>query len=139
MYGNVAQIGPWTSDPRSHPWLDEVTDKKLWVAAVDLNAKPGTDPSHPAFYLPGQELHAGNARGYWTVEACRGNGQGCVTGDQCCGGYCQPGGDGGGLQCTSVAPPCAGQYEKCTTTADCCGGTAGIQCVNGVCTQSAPK
>jgi hypothetical protein len=139
MYGNVAQIGPWTSDPRSYPWLDEVTDKKLWVAAVDLNAKPGTDPSHPAFYLPGQELHAGNARGYWTVEACRGNGQGCVTGDQCCGGYCQPGGDGGGLQCTSVAPPCAGQYEKCTTTADCCGGTAGIQCVNGVCTQSAPK
>jgi hypothetical protein len=139
MYGNVAQLSPWTSDPRSYPWLDQVTDKKLWVAAVDLNATPGTDPSHPAFYLPAQELHAGNARGYWTVEPCRGNGQGCVTGDQCCGGFCQPSEDGGGLQCTAVAPPCAAQYEKCTTTSDCCSSSAGIQCVNGVCTQSAPK
>jgi hypothetical protein len=138
MYGNVAQLGPWVSDPRSYPWQDEITDKKLWVAAVDLNGKPGTDPSHPAFYLPAQEIHAGNARGYWTVEPCRGNGQGCVTGDQCCGGFCQPGSDGG-LQCTAQAPACSGQYEKCTTTADCCGASSGIQCINGVCTQSAPK
>ena len=79
MYGNVAQIAPWTSDPRHYPWLDQVTDKKLWVAAVDLNAAPGTDASHPAFYLPGQELHAGNSRGYWTVAPCRPDGQSCMT------------------------------------------------------------
>ena len=91
MYGNVAQIGPWVSDPRHYPWQDQITDKKLWVAAVDLNGKPGTDPSHPAFYLPAQELHAGNARGYWTVEPCRGDGQGCMTGDQCCAGFCEAG------------------------------------------------
>ena len=136
MYGNVAQLDPWTSDPRDYPWLDQVTDKKLWVAAIDLNAKPGTDPSHPAFYLPGQELHAGNARGYWSVEPCHADGQSCQTGDQCCGGYCQP--SDGGLVCTSQAPSCSGEYEKCTMTSDCCGAAQGIQCINGICTLSQP-
>jgi hypothetical protein len=137
MYGNVAQIGPWVSDPRDYPWREQVTDKKLWVAAVDLNGTPGTDTSHPAFYLPAQEIHAGNARGYWTVEPCRQNGQSCVTGDQCCGGFCQP--TEGGLECTALAPSCSGEYEKCSTTGDCCGAATGIQCINDVCTQSAPK
>jgi len=134
MYGNVAQINPWTSDPRSYPWLDQVTDKKLWVAAIDLSATPGTDPSHPAFYLPAQELHAGNSRGYWSVAACRANGQSCITGTQCCGGYCQPG--EGGLVCSSQMPMCSGTYEKCTQTSDCCGAGQGITCVNMVCTQT---
>jgi hypothetical protein len=137
MYGNVAQLDPWTSDPRDYPWLDQVTDKKLWVAAVDLNAAPGTDPSHPAFYLPAQELHAGNARGYWSVEACMANGQSCVTGTQCCGGYCQAGADGG-LVCSSQMPSCAGMYEKCTTTSDCCGFAQGVSCIDGVCSLSSP-
>ncbi len=139
MYGNVAQLAPWVSDPRHYPWKDQVTDKKLWVAAVDLNGKPNTDPSHPAFYLPAQELHAGNARGYWTVEPCRGDGQSCITGDQCCAGFCEPGGDGG-LICTSQVPTCAGEFDKCTTSSDCCGyPSTNIQCINGICTQSAPK
>jgi hypothetical protein len=137
MYGNVAQLTPWVSDPRQYPWLQQVTDKKLWVAAIDLNASPGTDPSHPAFYLPAQELHAGNARGYWSVEACRADGQSCQTGDQCCGGYCQPG-DGGGLVCSSQMPSCSGQYEKCSTTSDCCGAAQGVTCVNNVCSLSQP-
>jgi hypothetical protein len=136
MYGNVAQLDPWTSDPRKYPWLDEVTDKKLWVAAIDLNAPPGTDPSHPAFYLPAQELHAGNARGYWSVQACRADGQTCMTGTQCCGGYCQ--GGEGGLVCSSQVPACAAQYEKCAQTSDCCGAGAGITCVNDVCTLAQP-
>jgi hypothetical protein len=139
MYGNVAQLNPWVSDPRNYPWQDEVTDKKLWVAAIDLNGTPGSDASHPAFYLPAQELHAGNARGYWTVEPCRNDGQSCITGDQCCAGFCEPGSDGG-LECTSQMPTCAGEFDKCTTTADCCGaGTTDIECVNGICTQSTPK
>jgi hypothetical protein len=137
MYGNVAQLGPWVSDPRHYPWLDQVTDKKLWVAAVDLNAPPGTDPSHPAFYLPAQELHAGNSRGYWTVEACHADGQSCQTGDQCCGGYCQPGADGG-LTCSSQMPACSAQYDKCTKDSDCCGFQQGITCINSVCSVSQP-
>jgi hypothetical protein len=136
MYGNVAQIAPWTSDPRDYPWRDQVTDKKLWVAAVDLNAPAGTDPSHPAFYLPAQELYAGNARGYWSVEACHADGETCQAGDQCCGGYCQPG--DGGLVCSSQMPMCSGEYERCTMTSDCCGAAQGIVCIDMVCTQNAP-
>jgi hypothetical protein len=138
MYGNVAQIAPWSSDPRNYPWVDQITDKKLWVAAVDLNGTPGTDPSHPAFYLPAQELHAGNARGYWTVEPCRADGQSCATGDQCCGGFCEAGPDGG-LECTTQAPACSALYDKCTTAADCCASSSGtVECINGVCSVAGP-
>jgi hypothetical protein len=136
MYGNVAQLDPWLSDPRSYPWLDEVTDKKLWVAAVDLNAPAGSDPSHPAFYLPAQELHAGNSRGYWSVEACKADGMSCQTGDQCCGGYCQPG--EAGLTCSSSMPSCSAMYDKCKSDSDCCGAQQGITCINSVCTVSQP-
>jgi hypothetical protein len=136
MYGVVAQLGPWDSDPRRYPWLDGITDKKLWVAAVDLNAPPGSDPSHPAFYLPAQELHAGNSRGFWSFESCRADSQGCETGAQCCGGYCQQ--SDGGLACTSNPPSCSGLYEKCTRDSDCCGANPGVTCINDVCGQSQP-
>jgi hypothetical protein len=132
MYGSVAESSPWDSDPRHFPWLDVVTDKKLWVAAVDLNAAPGTDASHPAFYLPAQELHAGNARGYWTVAPCRPDGQTCMSGDQCCGGYCEPGADGG-LVCTNAPPNtnCSQPQERCSTSSDCCDATN--ICIDGYC------
>ncbi len=138
MYGNVAQLDPWTSDPRQYKWLDQVTDKKLWVAAINLGATPGTDASHPPFYLPAQELYAGNSRGYWSVEACRANGQSCMTGDQCCGGYCQTGPGDAGLICTSQMPKCSALYDKCSTTSDCCGAGQGVTCINQVCSQSQP-
>jgi hypothetical protein len=136
MYGTVAQLGPWVSDPRKYPWLDEVTDKKLGVAAVDLNAAPGSDPSHPAFYLPAQELHAGNSRGFWSFETCRPDTQNCETGAQCCGGYCQQ--DDGGLACTSSPPSCSALYEKCARDSDCCGAHSGVTCINNLCGQSQP-
>ncbi|HEV3021083.1 MAG TPA: hypothetical protein VGX76_01395, partial [Pirellulales bacterium] len=124
LYGNVATIDPWQSDPRQYKWLDNVTTKKLWVAAVDLGATPGSDPSHPAFYLPAQELNAGNSRGFWSVDVCKADGQACMTGDQCCGGYCQQ--VDGGMVCTSLKPHCAALYDKCASDADCCGAAQGI-------------
>ncbi|HWE27530.1 MAG TPA: hypothetical protein VHB97_05975, partial [Polyangia bacterium] len=140
LYGNVATIAPNLSDPREYPWLDPAqhTPKKLWVAAIDLNAPAGSDPSHPAFYLPAQELLAGNSRGFRTVDPCHPDGTGCDTGDECCGGYCRPGGDGGALICTNQQPSCSQQFEKCTTTADCCGAATGITCINGFCSMSTP-
>lgn len=134
LYGNVATINPFWSDPRFHDISQTPTTKKLWVAAIDLNAAPGTDPSHPAFYLPAQELLAGNSRGFWVVDPCKPDGTSCETGDECCGGYCQPAPDGG-LQCTPNKPPCASEYDKCTVDADCC---AGLVCINGRCAQKGP-
>jgi hypothetical protein len=138
LYGNVATINPYWSDPRFENISSTPTTKKLWVAAIDLNAKPGTDPSHPAFYLPAQELLAGNSRGFWVVDPCQQDGTSCVTGDECCGGYCRPGEDGG-LMCTATQPSCSQEYEKCSTSADCCGVNQGIQCIDGLCSQTGPK
>jgi hypothetical protein len=135
LYGNVATSDPYQSDPRSYDAtvVDNATTKKLWVAAIDLNAQPGTDPSHPAFYLPAQELLAGNSRGFWVLEPCRPDGQSCMSGDQCCNGYCEPGGDGGALVCTNTPPNtmCSQPQERCTTGADCCDKTN--ECINGFC------
>jgi hypothetical protein len=139
LYGNVATTDPWQSDPRSYDdsQLANATTKKLWVAAIDLNATPGKDPSHPAFYLPAQELVAGNSRGFWVLNPCKADGMSCMSGDECCNGYCEPSGPGGSLVCANTAPnnSCSMVQEKCTTAADCCNSTN--RCINGFCAQLA--
>ncbi len=137
LYGNVATMNPFYSDPRFHDLTVEPTPKKLWVAAIDLNAPAGTDPSHPAFYLPAQELLAGNSRGYWVVDPCKNDDSSCETGDECCGGFCRPG-TGGALVCTATVPVCAQEFEKCTASADCCNSSV-VQCINGRCALPTPK
>jgi hypothetical protein len=128
MYGNVLTGDPFSGSPST---------KKLWVAAVDLHPAAGKDPSHPAFYLPGQELAGANQRGHWVPEPCRQDGMSCTTGDECCNGYCRPG--DGGLVCTGQPTGCAQLYEHCTTASDCCGAAAGVQCINGYCTAPTPQ
>jgi hypothetical protein len=136
LYGNVATLKPYWSDPRYVDLSKSATTKKLWVAAVDLAGTPGSDVSHPAFYLPAQELLAGNSRGYWVVDPCAANGTTCQTGDQCCGGYCENG--SGGLVCSAQPPACSTLNDKCTADSDCCGVGTGPQCINGRCAVPAP-
>ncbi len=107
---------------------------KLWVAAIDVGATPGKDPSHPAFYLDGQELNADNLRGFLTLPPCQAAGTTCTSGDQCCGGYC--GQVSGGLQCTAKPPPCSNELDKCTTSSDCC--NSADLCINDRCSQPPP-
>ena len=135
MYGSVATIPPYCSDPRGVDLIQNITPKKLWVAAINLDAAPATDASHPAFYLPAQELLAGNSRGFWVLDPCKSDGQTCATGDQCCNGYCEPNGPDGALECSNTPPNgmCSAPQEKCTTAADCC-DPANV-CVNGFCAQ----
>jgi hypothetical protein len=138
-YGNQLTEVPYLSWPPSYDTtsLAQAPTKKLWVAAIDLNAPPGTDPSHPAFYLPAQELLAGNSRGFWVLDPCAQNGATCTSGDQCCNGFCEPG-DGGALVCTSAGTSsCSGVQDKCTTSADCCDSTN--QCIAGFCAEPPPK
>jgi hypothetical protein len=141
LYGNIATIDPYWSDPRissSYDYNTQPTTKKLWVAAIDLNAPPGTDPSHPAFYLPAQELLAGNSRGYWVLDPCQSNGASCTSGDMCCGGFCQPVGDGGALVCAnqSTTTHCSMVQERCASALDCC--ETSNACVNGFCSTPTP-
>ncbi len=140
LYGNVATVNPFWSDPRFRvigTASKVATTKKLWVAAIDLNAPAGTDPSHPAFYLPAQELLAGNSRGFWVVDPCHADGASCETGDECCGGFCRT--VDGGSVCAAATPGCSHEFEKCTTAADCCGASAGIQCINQRCATPSPR
>jgi hypothetical protein len=135
MYGSVADIPPFCSDPRGVDLITNITPKKLWVAAVDVNGTLGTDASHPAFYLPGQELLAGNSRAFWVLDPCLANGASCTAGDQCCDGYCEQG-DGGGLVCGNKPPnaTCSPQGDACTSSADCC--QTNDACIDGFCEQS---
>jgi hypothetical protein len=142
LYGNVATADPWQSDPRNYDAtaVANATTKKLWVAAIDLNAKPGTDPSHPAFYLPAQELLAGNMRGFWVISPCKSDTMGCSSGDQCCNGYCRAAeGSDAGLVCTTIPPltQCSQVGEKCVASSDCC--DTGNVCVNGFCAIPTPQ
>jgi hypothetical protein len=138
MYGSVATIPPFCSDPRVVDLIKNITTKKLWVAAVDLTQAPGTDRSHPAFYLPAQEILAGNSRGFWVLDPCKADGQACTTGDQCCNGYCEPSGAMGALVCSNAPPmsACSGAGDKCQTAADCC--DPAFACIGGFCTLKSP-
>jgi len=121
-----------TSDPSME------NRKQLWVAAVDLNPQPGQDPSHPAFWLPGQDLSTINMSGYWALEPCRQNGTSCDAGFECCTGFCRSDGNGGS---TCVPPPpggCSNIGEKCSNDGDCCGAGTGVSCIGGICGQSTP-
>jgi hypothetical protein len=141
IYGNVATLDPYASDPRYDTGVNSITQptpKKLWIAAVDLNAPGGTDPSHPAFYLPAQELLGGNSRGYWANDACLADGTSCETGNQCCGGFCTTQGDGG-LACGTQSSGCAALYDKCNIDTDCCDSASGISCINHLCSVSSPR
>jgi hypothetical protein len=147
MYGNVANIDPTWSDPRDHDLTSTPTPKKLWVAAMDLppdtdELKPEQlDPSHPAFYLPAQELLAGNSRGYWVPEPCRADGKSCQSGDQCCAGYCARDAKTMKNLCGGEPPKCAAEFDRCETDDDCCNSGAGsaIACYGGVCSTVLPQ
>ncbi|HSO32883.1 MAG TPA: hypothetical protein VLT33_10205, partial [Labilithrix sp.] len=83
-YGNVATINPYASDPRYDDISIDPTTKKLWVSAISGSPTGGTDPSAPAFYLPGQELIAGNSRAVFALEACHPAVSGAATAANLC-------------------------------------------------------
>ena len=131
LYGNVATTDPYFP-VQNGPAATTPPTKKLWVAAIDPSPQAGKDPSHPAFYLPGQEIMSGNMRGFWVREACHANEASCETGDECCSGYCND--SNGSLTCGDKPAGCIPEYGKCTIDADCC-GAGQLTCVGGLCTQ----
>ena len=106
------------------------------------SAPCAADITHPAFYVDGQELSAGNMRAFWALDPCLQKGTSCDTGDQCCTGFCrQTDTTDGAVAFTCVTPPsgCSQANEKCTKTSDCCEASQGYQCVNGFCAQPSPR
>ncbi len=106
--------------------------RRLWVGAIDV-ATGAADPSHPPFYLEGQE-DSPNMRGFWTLAACTATpppgapaGEGaCTAGFECCSGFCDRG------VCVDVSKiACVGIGEDCSN-AVCC-NSASVSCVAGKC------
>ncbi len=140
-YGNLATNGPWNSFPGGGTDGYDITQyaqvptKKLWVAALDVPPTPGQDPSHPAFYLPAQELAAGNSRGFWVLDPCQQDGSSCQSGDQCCTGFCEPNSTGmnvcGKQMSTTMNMGCASTGQLCNAGNPCC--NASDMCMGGSC------
>jgi hypothetical protein len=105
--------------------------RRLWVAAIDQ--KLGTvDPSHPAFYVEGQD-DTPNMRGFWALAQCietpkpPATGPACTANFECCSGFCVDG------QCADKSKlTCAGVGEACAAAGDCCNKGA-TDCVDNVC------
>lgn len=121
----------WAATPCRH--------KQLWVTAIDASPKPGVDPSHPAFWLPGQDLADQNMRGYWALDACKKLGEGCDAGFECCDGACKSP-DGKAPKVCDKPPPdkCKEIGDTCVETKDCCNAAFGVECIGGVCGKKLP-
>jgi hypothetical protein len=115
--------------------------KKIWVAAIDVDHQAATDPSHPAFYLPGQELESGNMRAFAALEPCKKKGKACESAAECCDGFCrETSRDDAGQPILECVPPpddaCSNIDEPCATASDCC--TSKSLCINGRCAARTP-
>ncbi len=127
MYGSIATANPWDVEPNMPCRSNSPQPKKLWVAAVDKTWTPGADPSHPAFYLPGQELAAGNSEAYWVNQACAPLAGACNTNADCCqtpsATQCRidlPASSPVTRSC-QLASACVPTSGTCLVDADCCG------------------
>ena len=124
-------------------------NRQLWGTAISISpdGNYSHDPSHPAFYLPGQEFGTGNHRAFAALDACVQDGDSCLTGIDCCGGFCfiPEVEDEFGLEvtgtCTSETPECAKRDDRCTSDDDCCPpqpGDPGYVCIAGFCADLPP-
>jgi hypothetical protein len=125
----------WVVFTSERDWGNRITGtanngkKRLWVAAIDPSTN-GPDPSHPPFFLEGQEEDTTNMRGFWALAACiptKGGGA-CQAGFECCSGFCDQG------VCVDVNQfACKSLGDVCGTSSDCCNDDK-VSCLNGVCT-----
>lgn len=116
--------------------------KQLWVAAVDVPAATASaaDPSHPPFWLPGQDVTTLNMRGYWALDPCHADGATCSTGTDCCNGFCDTTNDAGAAICGSTSSGCSQVGDRCNVASDCCSaGTSGVSCINHACSEPPPR
>jgi hypothetical protein len=115
--------------------------RQLWGAAIDISAD-GTytkDPSHPAFYLSGQEFGTGNHRAFAALDPCRKDGDKCTSGIDCCGGYCYLDGQPELAEPVGTCSPkkdenvCSRADDRCSRASDCCGSDPPLNCIAGFC------
>jgi hypothetical protein len=129
----------WMVFTSMRDWGNELVDagpningkRRLWVAAIDGDIKTA-DPSHPAFYLEGQE-NTPNMRAFWALSQCiqtpppGDTGMMCKANLECCSGFCVE-----DVCVDKTSQGCAGIGEACMTAGDCC-NQALVSCVDMKC------
>lgn len=128
----------WVVFTSMRNWGNKITGpnlngkRRLWVAAID--SKLGkVDPSHPGFYVEGQDDATPNMRGFWALAKCIETpkapepGPSCTANFECCSGFCV---DGQCVDKTNLS--CAGVGDSCESAADCCNKGL-VDCVSGKC------
>ncbi len=119
-YGN-AQVGTQGTGRR-----------QLWVSAISDNpAAASSDPSHPPYWLPQQDVTQQNMAAFWAESPCSADGRTCAASGECCSGFCRDVGSGPVCVPPDV-PVCSMTGEACRTDSDCCAGAG--TCVSNVCT-----
>jgi len=143
-YGNTIAPGGTITTPMD-PWgtaSDPSPRKKIWIAAIDVDYASKIDATHPAFYLPGQEIESGNMRAYAALAPCKADGETCESGADCCNGFCrETSRTPEGIPIRQCIPPpedtCSLIDELCDTAADCCDPS--FLCIAGRCALPPPK
>jgi len=117
---------------RDYGWVNTGKNRRqLWVTAIDDAVSSGADPSHPAFWLPGQDSTTENDKAEWAPLPCVGEGKSCQGDIDCCSGLvCREAADGGGSVCVNAASACGYVGSTCFSSADCC---APLSCLGGMC------
>jgi len=129
----------WMVFTSMRDWGNELTDagpningkRRLWVAAIDGDIKT-TDPSHPAFYLEGQE-NTPNMRAFWALGQCIQTpppgvtSMECKANFECCSGFCVD-----KVCVDKTSQGCAGIGDACADAGDCC-NQAVVSCVDKKC------
>ncbi len=123
----------WVAFYSRRPYGHRVSDPyrpQIWVAALDVDAPNGVDPSHPPFWLPGQDEATSNFSSFFARSPCRETNGICTTDAQCCNGaLCRPSADGA-QRCSPPENACSLAGETCQGNGDCCPGSG--QCrING--------
>lgn len=105
--------------------------RQLWVMAIDpARLASGEDPSHPPYWLPGQDTRADDIAALWVPTACRPRGESCSSSSECCSGECAAA-DPAMPEVLTCRPPtvCRPVGESCDQGSDCCLGLCNL----GVC------
>jgi hypothetical protein len=115
--------------PRKRIWLSAIRPR----ARLEGGAGELLDPSSAPFYLDGQS-DSGNIRAFAALNPCKQEGSDCVSGIDCCTGFCDIEKDAVKGSCV---PPktCADLQERCTTDENCCPVEKGQPrlCISGFC------
>jgi hypothetical protein len=127
----------WIAFYAQRPWGHKFTgtNRQLWIAAVNSDPGAGGDPSHPAFYIGGQETDSTNERPQFAVPPCKKAGESCESGYECCDGkFCRA--DMNGKLTCQEPTGCAQIGDTCKVDGDCC---TGLPCIGGTCQPRGPQ